>query len=136
MAVPRDPVAKKYYRAAVQQLDDARVVLAVTERTTAAVYLAGYCVECLLKALVLTQTPPGQREAVQQQLLTHNFELLLAMYLARGGATVPKSVRADLSVVGTWQPRLRYDPGTIPAPEATTFLSAVGRFSEWAFGRL
>lgn len=136
MAVPRDPVARRYYRAAVQRLDDARVVLAVTERTTAAVYLAGYCVECVLKALVLAQTPVARRPAVQQELFTHSYRDLLVMYTTRGGPTIPRDVQADLSAVDTWQPRLRYDPGTIPGPEAARFLAAVTRIHDWAAERL
>src|SRR5262245_57218467 len=109
MAVPRDAAARRYYRAAGQRLDDARFILAVG-RTTAPVDLAGYCVECLLKALSLSQTPAARRAALLPELMTHSFADLLQLYAAGGGGSLPPTVRADLNLVGTWVPRLRYDP--------------------------
>jgi HEPN domain-containing protein len=57
VGVPRDQETKRFYRAAGQRLEDARFLTEST-RTTAAVLLAEYCVECVLKALIITQLSP------------------------------------------------------------------------------
>ena len=60
MALPEAREARPYYQTAKQRFEDARFLLEA-ERTTGAVYLAGYCVKCMLKALVLSRTPAGRR---------------------------------------------------------------------------
>ena len=50
MGLPKPIEARLYYRAAKQRFDDAQLLLGAG-RTTAAIYLAGYTVECFLKAL-------------------------------------------------------------------------------------
>ena len=52
MALPQSAEARLYYRAAKQRFDDSQLLLR-WNRTTAAVYLAGYTVERFMKALVL-----------------------------------------------------------------------------------
>ena len=48
MALPSASEARPYYRAAKQRFEDARFLLEA-DRTTGAIYLAGYCVECMLR---------------------------------------------------------------------------------------
>jgi HEPN domain-containing protein len=48
---------------AKQRFDDALLLLEMG-RTTAAVYLAGYSVEYMLKALILSAVPQAQEEAI------------------------------------------------------------------------
>ena len=52
MAIPASIEARLYYRCAFQRHEDAQILLRA-DHTTGAVYLAGYGVECILKALVL-----------------------------------------------------------------------------------
>lgn len=63
MPEPRDKDARRFYRAARERWDDAEF-LADADRTTGAVYMAGYCVECVLKALIVAQAPRKSRAAV------------------------------------------------------------------------
>lgn len=49
--MPISKNARLFYRAAKQRFDDALLLLEL-KRTTAAVYLAGYSIECMLKALI------------------------------------------------------------------------------------
>lgn len=135
MAIPRDPDARRYYRAAGQRLDDARAVLEIG-RTTASVYLAGYCVECLLKSLILASTPESSRPGTRSALMTHDFDSLRRLYAVRCGGPLPEPVARDLALVGGWAPRLRYDPGTIKMRDANRFLAAVERLWDWANQRL
>ena len=63
MAIPGNRNARLFYRAAFQRLDDAQF-LKDAARTTAAVYLAGYSVECIIKALILSVVPEAQHSEV------------------------------------------------------------------------
>jgi HEPN domain-containing protein len=47
---------QRFFRAAQQWLAEAQFLLQ-NDYTTAAVYLAGYAVECMLKALILASEP-------------------------------------------------------------------------------
>lgn len=136
MAVPTDPDARRYYRAALQRLEDARFILGKGRRSTAAVYLAGYCVEFLLKSLILSQTPAARRGGLAVRLRTHSLEGLRKLYVAECGGTIPAEVARELSKLRTWDSQLRYEPGTLKIGQAQDFLAAVERVSEWADGRL
>ncbi len=62
MGLPTAQGARPFYRAGKQRFEDARLLLDKAERTTGAIYLAGYGVECLLKALVLSVIPAANRQ--------------------------------------------------------------------------
>src|SRR5439155_8365250 len=82
MALPRPTEARLYYRAAKQRYDDAELLLEAG-RTTGAVYLAGYTVECFLKALVLAGVAPGLRKRLLREFRgsrAHEIEWLGALY--------------------------------------------------------
>jgi hypothetical protein len=61
MAMPRDKDARRYYRVAKQRLDEADTILSKADLPAAAMYIAGFAVECALKALLLMRRPAGQR---------------------------------------------------------------------------
>src|SRR4051794_6954220 len=124
MAVPRDREARAYYYAAVQRREDARHLLAAG-RTTGAVYLAGYCVECGLKALILAETPARQRAAVWAELMTHDFAALRHVYQTGCGGTLTRATVRDLSVLRTWSSEMRYDARNIRMADAAALLAAV-----------
>src|SRR5262249_37936875 len=66
MGLLRAAEAGVYYRAAWHRFDDANLLLEAG-RTTGAVYLAGYTVECMLKALVLASAAPRLRAALRKE---------------------------------------------------------------------
>ena len=83
MALPQAAEARLYYRAAKQRFDDSQLLLK-WDRTTGAVYLAGYTVECFMKALVLANVVPDLR----QQLLGEfrgNLRTTSSGWVATGG---------------------------------------------------
>ena len=140
MGIPRDKDAKRYYLAARHRQTDA-VFLLDADRTTAAVYLAGYCVECVLKALILTQVPGDKKEEVLDEFRgagAHNFDRLRSLYHKHGGSRFPKAVVEGFVIIRDqrWGPDLRYNPATTPADEAEEFLEAVKTIWAWADGRL
>jgi HEPN domain-containing protein len=141
VAIPGDKDAKRFYRAAGQRLDDATFLLD-SERTTAAMYLAGYCVECMLKALIVTQAGKSKKDEVLDEFRgagAHNYDRLLAMYEKYCGSR-PSKKNKELAeafvIVGSWSTDMRYDPGTMPADDAERFVEAVRRIWKWADERL
>lgn len=138
MATPASPDARLYFRCALQRYDDAQVLLQA-RHTTGAVYLGGYGIECVLKALILSQSAPGSRGRIMDSFrgsLAHDFEWLRSIYLRIGGARFPREVGQDFTLVEAWSTDLRYLPRTIELPDAAVFLSATERILTWANGRL
>jgi HEPN domain-containing protein len=138
VAMPSSVQARRFYRAAKQRFDDALLLLEM-ERTTAAVYLAGYSVECMLKALILSAVPPAQEAAFLTRFRgarAHDYEWLLELYAEQGGARLPASVVPHFARVNSWSTDMRYTPGTIAAHEAQAFVAAAIAIMTWADGRL
>jgi HEPN domain-containing protein len=141
VGVPADKDAKRFYRAAGQRLEDAQF-LSESTRTTAAVYLAGYCVECMLKALIIARAGKSKKDEVLEEFRgagAHNYDRLLAMYERYGGSR-PTKKNKELAeafvIVGSWSTDMRYDPGTMPGDDADEFMDAVRRIWKWADERL
>jgi HEPN domain-containing protein len=135
MGIPQDRTAKAYYFAAVQRREDARHLLAAG-RTTGAVYMAGYCVECALKALILVETPARRRPAVQAELITHSYATLRHLYATRCGGTLTRQVARDLTILNTWSSEMRYDASNIRMADAEALLAAVDRIWAWVDARV
>jgi HEPN domain-containing protein len=126
VAMPSSVQARRFYRAAKQRFDDALLLLEM-ERTTAAVYLAGYSVECMLKALILSAVPQAQEAALLARFRgarAHDYEWLLELYAEQSGARLPASVVPHFARVNSWSTDMRYTPGTIAAHEAQAFVEA------------
>jgi hypothetical protein len=138
VAMPSSAQARRFYRAAKQRFDDALLLLEM-ERTTAAIYLAGYSVECMLKALILSAVPQAQEAELLGMFRgarAHDYEWLLHLYVEKGGARMPPSVVPHFARVNTWSTDMRYVPGTIAAHEVQAFLDAAIEIMTWADGRL
>jgi len=138
VAMPASPNARLFYRAAKQRFEDAEFLLGV-ERTTAAVYLAGYSVECILKALILAIVPRAHEAdilAMFRGARAHNYDWLLWLYAARDGAGLPPGLTPHFARVNTWSTDMRYSPGTIALRDAKAFLDSSVEIITWADGRL
>jgi HEPN domain-containing protein len=138
MALPQAVEARRYYQAAKQRLDDA-ILLLDAGRTTGAVYLAGYTVECLLKALVLAGVATQRRRGLLAEFRgnrAHNIEWLGAIYRRYVGMTVPRQVTRHLARVAAWSTDLRYATVRLRRREADEFMESVSAISGWADGRL
>lgn len=136
MAVPSAPEARLFYRSANQRLEDGLFLLE-GDRTTAAIYLAGYAVECILKALILASVPNRARTALLASfrgVKAHDFDWLREQYLAYGGPPFPLPIARQFTLVNTWRTNLRYNPGTAKRREAIVFLRAAKRILEWLMG--
>lgn len=138
MAEPRDKDARLFYRVAMQRLEDARFLLEA-DRGLAAVYLSGYCVECLLKALILTRLPATNRKEMVKQFRggkAHDYGWLREVYYKRDKAGFPPDVVQAFNEVAEWNTEWRYRPGTLEADEAIAFLDAVEVIRAWADRRM
>lgn len=138
MSLPQAEEARLYYRVAKQRFDDGLFLLE-GDRTTAAVYLAGYGVECMLKALVLAHLPPKKRQEMLKSFRGprgHDFDWLKKQLMKIRSISIPFSVSTKLSLVNTWNTELRYRAGTIPDDDAELFISSVEHVMQWADGRL
>lgn len=138
MALPTSEHARRFYRAAKQRFDDALLLLEM-RRTTAAVYLVGYSVECMLKALILSVVPRGQEAEVLGMFRgtrAHDYEWLLRLYVDKGGAKIPPPVVPHFARVNSWSTDMRYTPGTIAVREAQAFVDSATEILTWADGRL
>jgi len=123
---------------AFQRHEDARILLRA-DHTTGAVYLAGYGIECILKALVLS----ALGSAAQKVMLTsfrgarsHDYEWLRTQYLENGGSRFPRDITEAFTLVNDWSTDMRYLPRTLKVDEAEGFLAATENIIRWADGRL
>lgn len=138
MVVPRDIHARKYYRVAKQRLEEGELVLVKLDRPSAAVYLLGYAIECILKALLIELSPINEREETLRSLkedFGHNLRRLRAGVVGRGVA-IPRPVLSHLLFVSSWSPELRYEPGPGDRREAERFLAATKDIVTWADGSI
>jgi HEPN domain-containing protein len=140
MAHPSDKHVKLFRRVAAQRMEDAEWLLeANPPRSNASVYLAGYVVECCLKALLLNAVPGPRRETVVRSfrgVWAHDYDELRRKYGEEGGARFPLLVLQAFNVVGKWTTTMRYSPKSITLSDAREFLRAAAVVFEWTMGRL
>jgi HEPN domain-containing protein len=138
MGLPQAKEARLYYRAAKQRFDDAQLLLE-WQRTTGAVYLAGYTVECVMKALLLASVAIALRRDLLKGFRgtrAHNIESLGALYRGHVAVAIPRDVTRHLSRVASWSTDLRYATGMLKAREAEEFMQSVVAITNWADGRM
>lgn len=138
MAMPVSPNASLFYRAAKQRYDDALLLLQL-QRTTGAVYLAGYSVECMLKALILESVSDRQELLILAQFRgqqAHNPGWLLRLYKKTVSANVPTNVIAHLVRVNSWSTDMRYQPSFMDEGDAQGFMKSVEQITLWVERRL
>jgi hypothetical protein len=138
MGTPNDASAKQFWRSAKQRFLDAQFLLQ-SGRTTGAVYLAGYGVECMLKALLIQATPKRRRPELVNSFRgakAHDFEWLQQQYRTLKGPPIPQKVREQFVLVSTWSTDFRYRPGIIEPGDAEDFLAAAAAIIQWADGRI
>jgi hypothetical protein len=137
MAMPADINSRRYYRVAYQRLDDGIALLDIS-RPRAAIYLTGYAVECILKALLLISTPTGDRAhllATFRGAGAHNIDRLREQLIQRIGR-LPIVEARHVSLVSSWSTDLRYEPGPGDPEDAEAFLAAANSILSWANGRM
>src|SRR4051794_29942912 len=138
MATPRSKESRLFYRCAQQRYGEAEILLEAGH-PTGAVYLAGYGIECMLKALVLSLVPPARSSAVLRSFRgsrAHDFNWLRFQYRLHGGAAFPREVNQHFLLADEWSTDLRYSPMTLRQDKAEAFIDAAKAILRWGDGRL
>lgn len=130
--------ARKFARAADQRLTAAACLVEHGFRLEA-IYIAGYAVECALKALILRRTPPAKYTETMQQLTGvgakgHEFEYLKYLLKTRK-CSMDASIAESLRRVAGWSTDLRYEVGLKGYEDAEPFLAAAKVLCEWCKGK-
>jgi HEPN domain-containing protein len=131
--LPSDDLSRKFIRAAGQRFIAVELLLR-EGLNFEAVYLAGYVIECSMKAVVLRNTLARNRKhfagAYFKGRQGHNFEVLKKMLVDRG-SRLPSSLSQELHRTA-WSTDLRYEVGRFDAAEVIAFISTARRVLEWA----
>ncbi len=150
----------QFAKVAPRRLRDAQALLkhrdssdaeqrADTRHIRAAVYLAGYCVECILKTYLIAQDPRAQtlREAATHlrdrgnevpDLLSaegHNLYLLMTLTGLEPILELNKSLHDDWNRCRIWKSAWRYDPQPTTRKFATDYVESTERFYNWILTR-
>jgi len=132
----RNPDVRKFERASTQRLTAAGLLLQ-HQFHLEAMYLAGYAVECAMKALILRRTSQNKQESMLQRLTKvgskgHDFEYLKAILR---GPTIscqpPREIMEMLRRVVSWSTDLRYEVGAVEYDEAKGFVDAAQEVCAW-----
>jgi HEPN domain-containing protein len=117
---------------------DAEVLLE-NGRSHGAIYMGGYAVECVLKALILVAFDAYEQPAKIDEFkgkLAHNLQWLREEYVRAGGARIPKPVQRAFQVLDDWNTDLRYNPDVNYSGDAAIFFRELGVVMEWALRRV
>jgi HEPN domain-containing protein len=139
MSAQRSKHVRLYLAAAGHRLDEAEFLRTKGERTLGAIYLAGYAVECVLKALILSLFGEHEQPAVMQRFRgawAHDYGELKSLYRKSGGAGFPREVAQAFALVDDWGTDLRYSPRAEYPGDASEFFGAVDVILRWATQRL
>lgn len=138
MALPRDTEARRYYAAAKERLRDAEALLSAGRRT-GAVYLAGYTVECTLKALLLDNLAGRLRKDLLKRFrgrLAHDLEWLRNSYRRHVNSQIDAETVRHLTRVGAWSTAMRYESKDKGGREADDFVRSARAVWAWADQRI
>jgi HEPN domain-containing protein len=130
--------SRRFLRVAMQHLGDAQLLFDHGSKTGAAMYLAGYAVECALKALLLAHAPArkqAQLVALFRGTKAHDFDWL-RQQLRQRNVEVAAHIGQHLTTVKSWSVALRYDPSQRRPRETRAFLAAVNAILNWVRGCL
>jgi hypothetical protein len=83
-----------FQRVARQRFEDAWLLYSELGKDLSAVYLAGYGIECILKALILSAVPRERELDILRRFRGswgHDLDRLRQWYVDEGGASVPRA---------------------------------------------
>jgi hypothetical protein len=137
---------KRFHDAAWKNHEAAASLLAIcspnasSNQAAATIYLGGYAVECILKALVLSKVRPKRHKRLLSELkkeVGHDLEKL-RQRLEKGKKATPlplAQARQLRFIRARWSSEMRYDPQKKPTDEARQFLASAEALLNWACGR-
>ena len=132
MTVQELDVSQNFLRAAQQRFTAAGVLFS-NGFNLEAVYLAGYAIECSLKAVILRCTSQSEHDTIVARFKKrggHDFEALKQL-LSNHKINIPSPLNEKLRR-DAWSTDLRYRVGTLPAEDAEAFMAAAEAALQWA----
>jgi HEPN domain-containing protein len=127
--------SRDFQKVALQRLNTAQF-LAENGYNLDAMYLAGYAVECSLKALILERTPAADQEKKFREISSgrqmHDLENLAAL-LKAVACPVPIDLVKRFRRSG-WSTDLRYEHGRTDTGETRGFLRTAQMTYDWVKG--
>lgn len=133
-----DKESRRFWRAAEQRLGAAEFLLKAQGFRLEAIYLAGYAVECALKALIIERVPKRQRQEVIQGFrgqVWHSFEYLKRK-LTEFGCPLPVKMIETLRILSSWSTDLRYESGLRDYNDTKRFIEGAIEVRDWVKGSL
>jgi hypothetical protein len=125
---PRD-----FLKVALQRLTAAEEIMQTLQLNLEAQYIAGYSVECSLKALILDKTAESDRPALLERLThgaaSHRPEILLDALRKQGVSLTPDLAKRMRRF--DWTTDLRYETGRRPTGETNGLLRTASTIYEW-----
>lgn len=124
MSQPHASLPRRFYRASLQRFEEAELLFD-NSYYMGATYLAGYAVECILKALILNSVPSSHQSDVAREFRgqrAHDFQWLRRRYAQTQAPGITEDIRRRLLYVSTWETALRYEPRKGKATDAQQFL--------------
>ena len=133
-----DKLIRKMYGAAVHRLEAAEDL--EQGHPLDSLYLAGYAIECSLKALILSQTPKRSRQKTFTEefrgSVAHDFESLNSK-LRLLKFHLPKEQLAKLRIANAiWSVDLRYESKLPMAKDLAAVLEFAKSFCAWVKERI
>lgn len=129
--------SRDFLRAAAQRLGTAELLLG-NGYNLDAMYLAGYTIECALKALILETTPETDRKKMLKEISSgkqmHSAEALLGRLRDRNRRIPLKLVKRLRP--SDWSTNLRYETGRIDTGETRAFLKTAKAVYDWVEGEM
>jgi HEPN domain-containing protein len=113
------------------------------QRWRGAMYLAGYAIECLIKAKLMKMFKQSDLEGLEAELKRRHiipddsslFDHRIELYVGASGRLDALRSNRDLwrsfNVANRWIPSWRYNPDQSNRADAEDFLSAVDAMLEW-----
>lgn len=128
---------REFQRAASQRLTTAEFLLD-NQFTLDAYYLAGYAIECALKALMVELSAEAERSDVLDKIKSgsrmHSPEVLNG-FLKDHGRPIPLGLVKRLRRF-PWSTALRYETGRKPVGETRGFLKVAKLVYDWVEGEI
>jgi HEPN domain-containing protein len=136
MNLPDSEYARPFFRAGKERYEDAQILLE-KDRFTGAIYLGGYALECMLKALIINRSPRSKQEHIALKIKEygHNLDQLRAA-LKKRQLRLPPVLADDFRTTGGWKTDIRYMGAKMPKNYAVRFCQSVKRVYDWAEGSM
>jgi HEPN domain-containing protein len=129
-------------KSSIHRLDDAYALFGC-DRWRGAMYLAGYSIECLLKAKLMRMFNCNNLKDLEEELqrrnlladratiFTHQLEVLLRLANGLDRLRQNATLWPLFNIVNRWMPAWRYNPDLSNSEDAEDYLDAVDKVRHW-----